>query len=80
MCEKTIQNGSAKLIIVAKDASDNTKKNFLDASKYYHVPISFFGTKESLGKAIGKEYRASLVVIDANLSKKLKQYIEAEEV
>ena len=36
---------------------------------YYKVPIYFFGGKEELGHAMGKEFRASLAVLDEGLSK-----------
>ncbi len=67
--EKAIKNRSAYLVIVACDASDNTKKKFHDSCTFYECPILDFGTKESLGKAIGKEFRASIAVCDENFSK-----------
>lgn len=36
--EKAVKTGKARLIIVAEDASDNTKKKFSDMCKYYQVP------------------------------------------
>lgn len=36
---------------------------------FYEVPIYFYGDKTSLGRAIGKEFRASLAVTDENLAK-----------
>ena len=36
---------------------------------YYEVPCYFYGSKEALGRAIGKEFRASLAVVDSNLAK-----------
>ena len=36
----------------------------------------FDGTKESLGHAIGKEYRASIVVCDENLSLSIQDKIQ----
>ena len=67
-CEKAIKEGLASLCIVATDASDNTKKSFSNSCEFYDVKYVEYGTKESLGHAIGKEYRASIVVCDENLS------------
>ena len=67
-CEQAIKDGSGFLCIVASDASDNTKKSFSNSCNYYEVKFIEYGTKESLGHAIGKEYRASIVVCDENLS------------
>lgn len=64
MTEKSVKSGTAKLVIVAEDASDNTKKEFRDMCTFYKVPCYFFGTKEELGKSMGKEIRASLSITD----------------
>ncbi len=62
--EKAIKENKAKLVIVACDASDNTKKNFKDSCSYYHVPYMELATKEELGRSMGKEMRASLAITD----------------
>ncbi len=67
-CEQAIKDGSGCLCIVATDASANTKKSFSNSCEFYNVEYVEYGTKESLGHAIGKEYRASIVVCDENLS------------
>ena len=64
MTEKSVKSGTAKLVIVAEDASDNTKKEFRDMCTFYKVPCYFYGTKEELGKSMGKEIRASLSITD----------------
>ena len=43
MTERSVKDGSACLVVVATDASDNTKKNFRDMCTYYHVPIEEYG-------------------------------------
>ena len=67
-CEQAIKDGSGCLCVVATDASANTKKSFSNSCDFYKVKYVEYGTKESLGHAIGKEYRASIVVCDENLS------------
>jgi ribosomal protein L7Ae-like RNA K-turn-binding protein len=67
-CEQAIKDGSGCLCVVATDASANTKKSFSNSCDFYNVKYVEYGTKESLGHAIGKEYRASIVVCDENLS------------
>lgn len=71
MTEKEIKSGKAKLVIVASDASENTKKMFRNMSEYRHVEMIEFGDKESLGRAIGKEMRASLAIIDEGFAKNI---------
>ena len=64
----------------ADDASDNTKKEFKNMCGFYHVPIFFYGTKEELGHAMGKEMRASLAVTDEGFSKSLMKLLSVTEV
>ena len=49
-----VKKGSAMLVIIAEDASENTRKLFTDKCTYYQVPVYRYGTKEELGRAIGK--------------------------
>ncbi len=67
--EQAVKAGQAHMVIVSEAASDNTKKKFGNMCLYYEVPIYYFGSKEDLGGAIGKEYRASLAVTDENFAK-----------
>ena len=62
--EKAVKSGRGRLVIVAEDASGNTKKMFTNMCKYYEVPLVVFGTKEELGHWIGKAYRASICILD----------------
>ena len=43
--EKEVKSGRAALVIVADDASDNTKKKFKNMCDFYHVPIYFIKIK-----------------------------------
>lgn len=76
--EKEVKSGRASLVIVADDASENTKKKFRNMCDYYHVPIYFYKDKDTLGHAMGKEFRASLAVLDEGLSKGIRKLIDAE--
>ena len=67
--EKAVKTGKGHLVIVAEDASANTRKRFKDMCSYYQVPILFMETREVLGKVIGKEFRASIAALDAGFAK-----------
>lgn len=54
-CIDFIQKAKVKLIIVAEDAADRTKRNFEFLSKQHTIPIVIFGTIEENSKAIGKK-------------------------
>ncbi|MBB2182881.1 ribosomal L7Ae/L30e/S12e/Gadd45 family protein [Lachnospiraceae bacterium MD1] len=74
--EKAVKERKAALVIVAEDASDNTKKMFTNTCTYYNVPIYFFGEKNDLGHAIGKEFRASLAVFDKGLADAIEKQLK----
>ena len=45
--EKSVKAGKAAMVIVAEDASNNTKKKFTKMCTVYKVPIYIYGTKET---------------------------------
>lgn len=75
--EKSIKTGRASLVIIAEDASDNTKKKFQNMCSFYEVPVYCRGTREELGRAVGKEFRASLAILDDNFTKAILQILES---
>ncbi|MBO5509030.1 MAG: ribosomal L7Ae/L30e/S12e/Gadd45 family protein [Lachnospiraceae bacterium] len=75
MTEKSIQEGSAYLVIIASDASDNTKKKFLNKTKFYHIHCSIYSDSDKLGRAIGKEKRTTVAVLDEGLAKSILRII-----
>ena len=75
--EKEVKSGKAELVIVAEDASDNTKQKFKNMCEFYEVPIYFYGDKDTLGHAMGKEFRASLAVTDAGFAKGIRKHLDA---
>ena len=76
--ENAVKDGSAMLVIVAEDATANTRKLFTDKCSFYEVPIYLFDTKENLGRAIGKDLRSSLAICDAGMAKAVEKALEAE--
>lgn len=77
--EKALKDGKAAMVIVAEDASENTKKHFSDMCSYRHIPCYFYGKRDVLGHAIGKEMRASLAVTDKNFSGSIQKLITASQ-
>lgn len=77
-CEQAIRKKGTKILFIAEDASDNTKKKFENAASHYQIPIYTLGTKEELGKALGKEYRAVMVMTDEGFCKKMKLLLEED--
>lgn len=77
--EREVKTGMAELVIVAEDASDNTKKKFKNMCNFYEVPIYFYGDKDTLGHAMGKEFRASLAVLDEGFAKGIRKHMDTED-
>ena len=67
--EKSVKEGKAHLVILASDASENTKKKFTDMCRYYNVQTYVYADKESLGHMIGREQRACISINDAALAR-----------
>jgi ribosomal protein L7Ae-like RNA K-turn-binding protein len=70
---KAIRSGEAKLVILAEDASANTRKKFQDKCQFYGVPLMEMGTKAELGSSIGKEMRVILGVLDKGFAQMLQK-------
>ncbi len=76
LTEKSVKEKKASLVIVADDASDNTKKMFTNMCTHYNVPIYFYEDKEALGHAMGKQFRASLAVLDKGFADAIKKQLD----
>jgi len=76
MTETSVKEGKSFLVVVATDASSRTKKQISDMCKYNKVAYREYSDKESLGHAIGKEFRASLSVSNEGLAKQIVSKID----
>lgn len=74
--EKSIKDGSACLVLIAEDASDNTKKKFKDKCSFYEVPCFVYESKENLGHAMGMQLRSSLAITDIGLANTIMKNLE----
>lgn len=66
--EESVKASKARLVVIASDASDNTKKKFMNMCTFYEVPYIVYSNKEELGHYIGRECRASLAVNDEGMA------------
>ena len=78
--ETAVKSGTAHLVVVAADASGNTKKLFTDKCTFYKIPVITYGTKEALGHAIGKEFRSSLAVLDEGFANAVMKKMNQESL
>ncbi len=80
--ERSVKQGRAGLVILASDASENTKKKFRDACAYRGISIYEYADSARLGGCIGKGDRVVVALEDegftAGLIKKLRAGDKAE--
>jgi len=77
--EQALRGKEARLIILAGDASDNTKQKFINKAYYYETPVYIYGSIADLSRLTGVVNRAVFAVTDggfaANIEKRLKTLI-----
>lgn len=76
---EAVRKGSAVMVVIAEDASENTRKLFANKCTYYGVPFAVFGKKEELGRAIGKDMRSSIGVCNGGLADAIMMQLEESQ-
>lgn len=79
-CTDLIQKRKIDLVIVANDASDRTKRNFEFICNKNDTKICFFGTIESLSKAIGKSNKAVIGIKNKDFANQIDKIINGGEI
>lgn len=78
-CEMFIKKHRIKLLIVAADASENTKDKFRFMTKQHEIQLLEISTKEELSQAIGKSNRAVIGITNRKFSNALLKLVEPTE-
>jgi ribosomal protein L7Ae-like RNA K-turn-binding protein len=63
----SIKKKKVKLIIVASEASEKTKKEMKFISEKYNIPLIIFGNIEENSHVIGKKNRAIIAICDERI-------------
>ena len=71
--EKLVKEGNAPFVVVAEDGSEKQKEKLISLLEYHKVDYILLGTKEDLGKILGKDETLSLVVTDMNFINGIKE-------
>lgn len=77
--EKAVKENKAYVVLVACDASANTKKLFSQKCNYYKIPYYEIGDKDTLGRMIGKEMRTSIAILDEGFGNQIIKYMGLNE-
>ncbi|WP_057763738.1 L7Ae/L30e/S12e/Gadd45 family ribosomal protein [Companilactobacillus tucceti] len=70
-----IRNKSVKLVVMANDCSDRTKKDLTNKTEYYKVPLITEFTSYKIKKSIGKD-RKVIGITDLKMAKRLSELME----
>lgn len=65
-CIEAIKKNKAKLLIIAEDASENTKKRFINQCDKNNIKYIIKGEKDDLGNSIGKDLISTIAIVDEN--------------
>ena len=72
----SIKSAKAQLVVVAGDASDNTKKKFRNSCEFYSVCMIEHSDKFTLGRYTGREFAVVLAVMNKGIAEELKKCLE----
>lgn len=71
-----IKKKRLSLVLIANDASDNTKKTLTNKCKSYQIPYRIVSNRFELGDSVGKEVRVNIGITDQGFAKKLISMID----
>jgi ribosomal protein L7Ae-like RNA K-turn-binding protein len=64
-----VDRGRVKLILLAGDAAQRTRKAFEIVAGEAGIPLMIYGDKDSLGRILGKPSRSVVAITDQNLAR-----------
>ncbi len=64
----SLRRGEGELLILATDCAKNNRERYTHLADREGIRLCSFGTKTSLGAAIGKAQRAAVLVTDKGLA------------
>lgn len=79
-CIERIENKQVKLVIVANDASEKTKKNIKFICEKNNIPIKIFGTIERISQSIGKNNKAIIGIKNESLANEISKIISGGDI
>ena len=74
--ELAMRSGAAELLILSEDGSEKQKEKLERVARDEDVECRKIATAEELGRAIGKDHRIAIVILDQGMGKKLMSLID----
>ncbi|MBR4529520.1 MAG: ribosomal L7Ae/L30e/S12e/Gadd45 family protein [Lachnospiraceae bacterium] len=75
--DEAIRAGKVKLLLIARDASPQSKKKMSDHCDHRRIPWIEFGEMERLGQAMGVSKRSGAAVTDAGFAEAIRKRLTA---
>ena len=76
LTEKAIDEGSAKLVVMAEDIGESNKRKIEGKCRAENIKIVFYSTKEKLGHATGKKNIPVMCICDEGFSSSIIKLAE----
>lgn len=70
-----IQQKRVHFVLMATDIEKNSKKDLTNKCHSYDVPYGEVANRQLLGKAIGKQARVAIGIVDEGFAKKLQSLL-----
>lgn len=75
----SITKNEAKLLVIACDAADRSKVDFMQLAKQKNIPVFFYASKNELGILLGKAPRTVAAITDEQLARGIAGAMERGE-
>lgn len=72
---QAVTKGRAKVVLLADDLSEMTRRKFELAAMPFKVPIRTCGSKAAYGRALGREETGIIAVTDAMFAKSIVEIL-----
>ena len=77
---EVVRGKKAKLVLIASDVSDNTRKMLNDKANYYSAKVEEIDiTTEELGRAVGHSNTAAIAFTDINFVKAYEKSLSRDK-
>lgn len=77
-CVKSVSNEKLRCILISCDISDNARDKFEGISKRAGIPLYEIGDRETLGRAIGKDERTVIGIVDSGFCEAIEAILTEE--
>lgn len=78
MVIKSLSSGKVKIILLASDASENTKDKIIKKAFYYQIQVFEVFSSRELSNAVGADHLMIMAITDDGLTKAFLKEVERE--